>query len=147
MGLVQSIAEVSRRLRNRNSGEPAHITLGRRGEAIAAKFLRRHGHSILYKNFRAPEGGEVDIVCRDKRHGELVFVEVKTRTSENFGAPSEAVDRKKRRLILRGAMKWLRMLDFPAITYRFDIVEVIVGPPLEVRQIENAFEIPHNFLR
>jgi len=147
MVLARFIEKVSRRLRRRNSGEAAHITLGRRGEAIAAKFLRRNGHSILYKNFRAPEGGEVDIVCRDKRHGELVFVEVKTRTSENFGAPAEAVDRKKRRLILRGAMKWLRMLDFPSITYRFDIIEVVIGPPLQVRQIENAFEIPHNFLR
>jgi putative endonuclease len=147
MVLVRFIEKVSRLLRRPNSGEPAHITLGRRGEAIAAKFLRRHGHRILYKNYRAPEGGEVDIVARDKRHDELVFIEVKTRTREDFGAPSEAVDRKKQRLILRGAMKWLRMLDFPAITYRFDIVEVIIGPPLEVRHIENAFEIPQNYLR
>ena len=147
MGLVRFIAEVLRRLRRPNSGEADHIALGRRGEQIAAKFLRRHGHRILYTNFRAPEGGEVDIVCRDKKHSELVFVEVKTRSSEAFGAPSEAVDRKKRRLIIRGAMKWLRMLDFPSISYRFDIVEVVIGPPLEVRQIENAFEIPHNYLR
>jgi putative endonuclease len=147
MDLVRSIAEVSRRLRKRNSGEPEHIKLGRQGEVIAAKFLRRHGHRILFKNFRAPEGGEVDIVTRDKKHSELVFVEVKTRSTEDFGAPSEAVDRKKRRLILRGAMKWLRMLDFPEITYRFDIVEVVMGPPLEVRHIENAFEIPANYLR
>jgi putative endonuclease len=147
MGLVRFIEKVSPLWRRRNSGEPAHIALGRRGEAIAAKYLRCHGHRILYKNFRAPEGGEVDIVSRDKRHGELVFTEVKTRTSEDFGAPSEAVDRKKRRLILRGAMKWLRLLDFPSITYRFDIVEVVIGPPGEVRHIENAFEIPQNYLR
>ena len=147
MGLVESIAEVSRRLRRRNSGEAAHIALGRHGEEMAARFLRKNGHRILYKNFRAPEGGEVDIVCRDKRHAELVFVEVKTRTDENFGAPSEAVDRKKQRLVLRGAMKWLRMLDFPDITYRFDIVEVVIGPPLEVRHLENAFQIPSNYLR
>lgn len=147
MDLVRFIEKVSRLWLRRNAREPAHITLGRRGEAIAAKFLRRHGHRILYKNYRAPEGGEIDIVARDKRHDELVFIEVKTRTREDFGAPSEAVDRKKQRLILRGAMKWLRMLDFPAITYRFDIVEVIIGPPLEVRHIENAFEIPQNYLR
>jgi len=147
MGLVRFIEKVSRLWRSRNSGEPAHLALGRQGEAIAAKFLRRNGHRILYKNFRAPEGGEVDIVSRDKKHAELVFVEVKTRSTEDFGAPAEAVDLKKRRLILRGAMKWLRMLDFPGITYRFDIVEVVVGPPLEVRHIENAFEIPQNYLR
>lgn len=147
MALARFTEKVSPLWHKRNSGESAHIALGRRGEAIAAKFLRRHGHRILYTNFRAPEGGEVDIVARDKRHDELVFIEVKTRSSEDFGAPSEAVDRKKRRLILRGAMKWLRMLDFPSITYRFDIVEVVIGPPLEVRHIENAFEIPQNYLR
>jgi putative endonuclease len=86
-------------------------------------------------------------VCRDKKHSELVFVEVKTRSSELFGAPAEAVDQKKRRLIIRGAMQWLRMLDMPEITYRFDIVEVVIGPPLEIRQIENAFPIPANYLR
>jgi len=89
----------------------------------------------------------VDIVCRDKKHSELVFVEVKTRSSEVFGAPAEAVDQKKRRLIIRGAMQWLRMLDKPEITYRFDIVEVLIGPPVEIRHIENAFPIPSNYIR
>jgi putative endonuclease len=147
MGLVQFTEEVSRQWRRRNSGEAEHIALGEHGEALAAQFLRRHNHGILYKNFRAPHGGEVDIVCRDKKHSELVFVEVKTRTTEIFGAPAEAVDQKKRRLIIRGAMQWLRMLDKPEITYRFDIVEVVIGPPLEIRHIQNAFPIPANYLR
>lgn len=146
MGLVRFTEEVSRLWRRRNSGEASHIALGKRGEALAARFLRRKGYRILYTNFRAPHGGEVDIVCRDKRHSELVFVEVKTRSSEAFGAPAEAVDQKKRRLIIRGAMQWLRMLDMPGITYRFDIVEVLIGPPLEIRHIENAFPIPANHL-
>ena len=83
---------------------PPHIILGRKGEKVAARHLRSSGHKILFRNFRAPHGGEVDIVCRDRRHDELVFVEVKTRSSEEFGRPLDAVDRKKRRLILRGAM-------------------------------------------
>jgi len=112
---------------------------------MAARYLRENGHKILYRNFRAPHGGEVDIVCRDKRHNELVFVEVKTRSEEIFGRPSDAVDQKKRALILRGAMKWLRMLDMPDITYRFDIVEVVMGPPLEIRVIENAFNTPEKY--
>lgn len=86
MALVQSIAEVLRRLRTPNSGEAAHIALGNLGENLAAAYLQRHGHKILHRNFRAPHGGEVDIVCRDKRHGELVFVEVKTRSIEEFDA-------------------------------------------------------------
>jgi putative endonuclease len=145
MGLVQSIAEALLRLPKRNSGEAAHIALGNAGEQIAAHYLRRHGHKILYRNFRAPHGGEVDIVCRDKPHSELVFVEVKTRTDEEFGRPSDAVDQKKRSLIIRGAMKWLHMLEMPDITYRFDIVEVVIGPPMEVRHIENAFNLPEPF--
>jgi putative endonuclease len=112
---------------------------------MAARFLRKNGYKILRRNFRAPHGGEVDIICRDKRRKELVFIEVKTRTSEIFGRPSDAVDREKRVLILRGAMKWLKMLEMPDITYRFDIVEVVVGPPSEVRIIENAFHPPENY--
>jgi putative endonuclease len=147
MALVQFTEEVSRLWRKRNSGEAEHIALGQRGETLAGHFLRSHSHRILYKNFRAPHGGEVDIVCRDKKHSELVFVEVKTRSNELFGAPAEAVNQKKRRLIIRGAMQWLRMLDKPDITYRFDIVEVVIGPPLEIRHIPNAFPIPANYLR
>ena len=124
---------------------PAHLVLGRAGENLAVRHLQKNGHKILFRNFRAPHGGEVDIVCRDKRQNELVFVEVKTRTSEDFGRPLDAVDRKKRRLILRGAMTWLRMLDMPDIVFRFDVVEVIISSPTEVRHIENAFRMPDNY--
>lgn len=124
---------------------PVHLRLGRSGENLAVHHLQKNGHKILFRNFRAPHGGEVDIVCRDKRHNELVFVEVKTRTSEDFGRPLDAVDRKKRRYILRGAMTWLRMLDMPDIVFRFDVVEVVISSPTEVRHIENAFRMPDNY--
>jgi putative endonuclease len=98
---------------------------------------------VLYRNFRSGPGGEIDLVCR---HGEvLVFVEVKTRSTEVFGRPMAAVDRKKRRRIARGAMTWLRMLDMPDITFRFDVVEVMVTPEIDVRVIENAFSLPTNY--
>lgn len=143
MALVPFIAEAFRRLPKPNSSEAPHIRLGRAGEEIAARYLRKCGYKILRKNFRAPHGGEVDLVCR---HGkELVFVEVKTRSSEDFGRPFEAVNQKKRRLIIRGAMKWLRMLDMPDITFRFDIVEVVTFPSAEVRIIENAFQLPDDY--
>ena len=124
---------------------PAHLVLGRTGENLAVRYLQKNGHKILFRNFRAPHGGEVDIVCRDKRHNELVFVEVKTRTFEDFGRPLDAVDRKKRRLILRGAMTWLRMLDLPDIVFRFDVVEVVISSSTQVRHIENAFRLPDNY--
>jgi len=102
---------------------------------------------VLYRNFRRKDGGEVDIVCRDKRRGELVFVEVKTRRTRDFGAPSHAVNSEKRDLIARGAIAWLRLLDFPDIRYRFDIVEVIAGGTAapEITIIENAFPLPEPY--
>lgn len=102
---------------------------------------------MLYRNFRRRDGGEVDIVCRDKRSDELVFIEVKTRRTRDYGAPSHAVDGEKRNLIARGAIAWLRLLDFPDIRYRFDIVEVIAGGDVkpEVTIIENAFSLPEPY--
>lgn len=140
-----SIFPAIARLFARRPPEAPHIVLGRVGEDAAAHFLRRHRHKILYRNFRGPRGGEVDIVCRDKPNNELVFVEVKTRTHEEFGRPFTAVDRKKRRLILRGAMTWLKMLDMPDITFRFDVIEVVMTTPPEIRHIENAFQMPKNY--
>lgn len=141
---MRMISAIARWFSRRRPVAP-HIALGLLGEKLAAEHLRRHGHKVLYRNFRAPHGGEVDIVCRDKPHNELVFVEVKTRASEEFGRPFDAVDRKKRRLILRGAMTWLKMLDMPDITFRFDVVEVVMTSPPEIRHLENAFQLPKNY--
>ena len=91
-----------------------------------------------------PHTEEVDIVCRDRQHNELVFVEVKTRSSEEFGRPLDAVDQEKRRLILRGAMTWLKMLDMPEIVFRFDVIEVLM-PDAVIRHIANAFQLPENY--
>jgi putative endonuclease len=114
-------------------------TIGAWGEHLAAKWLRKHGRKVLYRNFRAPGGGEVDIVAR---HGRLLtFVEVKTRTSTERGRPAEAVTTDKEMLILRGANAWLRMLDDTQnIPTRCDIVEVVLreGEKPDIKIIEGA---------
>ncbi len=121
------------------------MRLGERGEKLAAQFLRRSGFKILYRNFRAPHGGEVDIVCRDD--DTLVFVEVKTRSSEDFGSPAEAVNRDKQKLIARGAMAWLRLLDHSDVFFRFDIVEIVIEENVpRFSLIKNAFELPEPYL-
>lgn len=99
---------------------------------------------MLYRNFRTPRGGEVDLVCRDRALNELVFVEVKTRSrAGEFGRPSDAVNRDKQRLIARGAMAWLRMLDDPGIVYRFDIVEIVFEAGLpQITVMKDAFQLP-----
>src|ERR1700730_3309497 len=114
MGLVRSIADLSNRWRSRfSTSRPEHLRLGTRGEKLACRFLRRNGYKVLYRNFRGRRGGEIDIVCRD--HDTLVFIEVKTRTREDFGRPIAAIDQQKRNRISRGALAWLRLLDNPDI--------------------------------
>ena len=149
MGLVQSIAAVFSRFARPNFGSaenPAHA-LGRRGEHLAARHLRRARYRILYRNFRARGGGEVDLVCRDRNTNELVFAEVKTRSSRDFGDPARAVDSAKQQLIARGALAWLRMLDNPEIRFRFDIVEVVISESeSSVNIIQNAFGLPAPYI-
>jgi len=140
--LVQSIAAFSNRWRSRFShSNPAHLQRGTSGEKLASRFLRRRGFKILYRNFRGRTGGEIDIVCRDG--DTLVFVEVKTRSREDFGRPFEAIARDQQNRISRGALAWLRMLDNPDIFFRFDVVEVMMTKESEPRieLIRNAFAL------
>lgn len=120
-----------------------HIALGKWGEEAAARHLKRLGWKVLRKNFRAPGGGEVDLVCRDRET--LVFAEVKTRRNEEMGRPLDAVDQKKQQLIRRGALHWLRLLEMTDITFRFDVIEVLATDPVEIRVIESAFTLPDPF--
>jgi putative endonuclease len=145
-GLVRSIADLSNRWRSRfsrskQSFRSEHLRRGSLGEKLAGRFLRKKGYKILYRNFRGHSGGEIDIVARDD--DTLVFVEVKTRTREDFGRPIEAVGRQKQKRISRGALAWLRLLDNPDILFRFDVVEIIIAedakPRLEL--IRNAFQL------
>lgn len=98
--------------------------VGNLGEELARRFLWSRGLKVLYQRYRAPGGGEVDIVARDRKT--LVFCEVKTRTSTSLGRPADAVNLEKRRLITRGANRWLKELGFIPENYRFDIVEVVL---------------------
>ena len=140
MALARIIAEVLHRWTRPPSASEGHLKLGHWGEREAVRHLKGRGWKILRKNFRAPGGGEVDLVCRD---GEtLVFAEVKTRRSEELGRPLDAVDQKKQQLIRRGAMHWLRLLEMPDITFRFDVIEVLATEPVEIRVIESAFTLP-----
>jgi len=121
--------------------------LGARGEKAAARYLRRRGYKILLRNFRSGKA-EVDIVARHKDW--LVFVEVKTRETEQFGAPSEAVNRDKQRNLSKAALDYLRMLGNPRLHFRFDIVEVIIASgsrkPEDIRLIQNAFDLSEPFI-
>ena len=85
----------------------------------------------------------MDIVCREA--DTLVFVEVKTRSTEFFGRPSEAVNREKQKLITRGALAWLRLLDQPELLFR--IVEIVVaGGKPEFTLIRDAFQLDRHYI-
>jgi len=134
-------------LRKLAANPTARIILGERGEDYATRHLRRHGYKILVRRFKS-RSGEIDIVAR---HGEwLVFVEVKTRKSDRYGAPSESVNREKQRHMSKVALDYLCLLNNPQIRFRFDIVEVIlpVGAkkPDDVRLIQNAFDLSEPFV-
>ena len=96
-------------------------TLGQRGEAVAAKYLRRRGYKIVAHGSRGALG-ELDLVAVAGRT--IVFVEVKTRRSQDAGHPAEAVDDDKQRRLTRLAVGYLRrhgLLEYPA---RFDVIAV-----------------------
>jgi putative endonuclease len=114
-----------------------HLRRGQLGERAARSHLKRLGLKFLTANFRGR--GETDLVFRD---GEiLVFVEVKTRSNEVWIRPARAVDRRKQRLLTQTALDYLRMLQFPDVNVRFDIVEVLLrdGRVREVRHLPNTF--------
>ncbi|MDZ7617644.1 MAG: YraN family protein [Patescibacteria group bacterium] len=112
--------------------------LGRRGEELAARYLRRRGYQILARG-QAWKGGELDIVALLGKT--IVFVEVRTRQSDVPMRPEESVDLNKQRRLTRLAVGYLkrhRLFDYPA---RFDVIAIVWpdGGRPEVRHIENAF--------
>ncbi len=116
--------------------------LGRRGEKLAARFLRRTGLKILARNYRCPSG-EADIIALDGG-GEvetIVFVEVKTRSSARHVDPESAVDGRKQRQVARAAQYYLSGRDAGEMAVRFDVVSVLIvdGGEPEVRHIVDAF--------
>jgi putative endonuclease len=113
------------------------LPLGRRGEEIAARHLRRCGYRILERNFRAA-GAEIDLVAADR--GTFVFVEVKTRSSADFGLPAEAVDERKAERIHRAAGIYLKRRHAAERPARFDIVAIIgAGRACRLELLKDAF--------
>lgn len=115
-------------------------TLGARGEAAAARFLRKKGYTIVGRSDRH-QLGEIDIVAVDRRT--VVFVEVKTRRSHDTGHPADAVDREKQRRLTSLAMIYLDYHDLLHYPSRFDVVAVTWSEPSKpptIEHFENAFE-------
>ncbi|MCE0486635.1 YraN family protein [Ornithinimicrobium sediminis] len=111
--------------------------VGEQGEQLACEHLEARGWEVLDRNWRCPQG-ELDIVARDG--GWVVFCEVKTRRSQRFGSPAEAVTPVKAARLRRLAGVWLRAHDVPAGQIRIDVVGVLLRPaaPPELVHLEGV---------
>jgi putative endonuclease len=110
--------------------------LGKKGEDAAAHFLTQKGYKILRRNYRSGRS-EIDIIALD---GEtVVFVEVKTRETDKYGSPEEAVSKAKQRMLLEGAEAYLDTLE-DEVESRYDIISVIINQyKTEITHLEDAF--------
>ena len=118
------------------------LVQGRRGEDLTHRYLRRHGFTIVARNYRLPSGdAEVDLIAWEGQGDEkaLVFVEVKTRESAAYGPPDRAVGPEKQRHIIRVAREYTRRTDTPWTRVRFDLVGVVMQPRPDITLFRNAF--------
>ncbi|MGD0088191.1 MAG: YraN family protein [Verrucomicrobiota bacterium] len=134
------VKNLIKKLKARWAGKekPEHLRRGELGERAARTFLRRRGLKFLAANFRS-DRGEIDLIFREDDC--LAFVEVKTRSSEEWTRPAAAVNAERRRRLSRAALDYLRLLKNPRVKIRFDIVEVLLaeGKVREVRHLPNTF--------
>jgi putative endonuclease len=114
--------------------------LGRRGEDLAHRFLRRQGYTIVARNYRLPNGdGEADLIAWDG--DTLVIVEVKARQSGEYGPPDRAVGDDKRAHLRRLARAYARKTDTPWERVRCDVVTVVFAGGPHLQLVRNAFSI------
>ena len=113
--------------------------LGDMGENLAAAHLERKGYAIIERKFKT-RIGEIDLIARQNHV--IVFIEVKTRQSSEFGRPGEAVGYRKQQKIIRTASWYIRQKHLEDVSCRFDVIEVYCWQGgYHINQIENAFEV------
>jgi putative endonuclease len=134
---LYEIADVVRH-HARQRGMHADLALGRRGEDIAHRFLQRAGIIVVARNYRTVSGSsEIDLIGWE---GEtLVVVEVKSRQTDDYGAPDRAVGPEKKMALVRGAREFARHAEVPWTRVRFDVVTVVFGSPPVVTHYRDVF--------
>lgn len=114
------------------------INLGRLGEKIAVTYLKTNGYAILERNFSSPLG-EIDIIAKD---GEAtVFIEVRTRRTDEYGLPIESIGKDKQRRLIRTAWFYIKGRNFPTANFRFDVISILTrqGGKPQISIIKDAF--------
>ncbi|HJW86826.1 MAG TPA: YraN family protein [Candidatus Brocadiaceae bacterium] len=137
--LLSTVLGVFTRRVEEPPGKGGKKAIGAEGERIAVRFLKKKGYKILQRNYRS-KGGEIDIICYD--HGCIVFVEVKTRFSNAYGAPELAVNEAKRRQIIKTASHYTAQKKIEGVDLRFDVVSIFHSPDAKrpaITLFKNAF--------
>ncbi len=118
MNLLKPLYRIADALRYRKHGD-----VGRFGEDLAHRYLRRNGFTVVARNWRPPQGGgEIDIIAREGDW--LVFVEVKTRSSGQWSAPERDIDNEKIAYVRRAARDYIRRSNADESRIRFDAVSI-----------------------
>jgi len=113
-----------------------HNLLGKKGEQLAVNFLQDHGYIIVERNYRF-EKAEVDIIAR--KNDTLAIVEVKTRSTSDFGNPQDFVKPKQIQRLVKAVDNYIMINDLD-IEVRFDIIAIIrKGRGFKIEHLENAF--------
>ena len=113
--------------------------LGDLGENIACDYLQNHEYQIIERNFKCRQG-EIDVIAADLQKKELVFIEIKTRTSLNYGLPSVAVTKKKREHIFKSIEYYIYKNHIRNIAIRLDVMEIyLYRSSNKVNHIKKAF--------
>ena len=137
-------AEMGRSLWRRlvSRWRPRDLPLGARGEAYAAKYLQKRGYKLIVRN-RREQKGEIDLIVADGEF--LVFVEVRTRTSEDFMTPEASIRADKRRTVQRTVQRLIRKHKTAGLKPRIDVVAIIwpagAKEPSAVRHHKGAIRV------
>ncbi len=118
-----------------------HNELGKQGEKLARDYLKKKGYKILAANWKSGKY-EIDIIAQNKN--EIIFVEVKTRSSDFFGDPEDAVDNRRRRRMTNASDSYMKYYKCN-LEPRFDIISIILNDKqTTINHIEDAFQpIPY----
>jgi putative endonuclease len=124
---------LSLNLEDKHSPKRNSSRVGQIGEELAARFLRKNGYRLVAANFKTPIGrnridaqitGEIDLIALDA--DVLCFVEVKTRSSDDFASPLAAVDLRKQRQIIRTARMYRKIFQLHSIKIRYDVISIVL---------------------
>jgi len=110
--------------------------LGQWGEELAIKYLLRHGYKIVKQHWQKREG-EIDIIAFNSQVNCLVFIEVKTRTSDSFGIPEESIDQQKKRKLANITSLYIAETEYMG-EYRFDVIIIKKSLKTTINHLKNV---------